>query len=294
MNSREPLPFIDSLKYAAKMHWSGLLRAKRADQQVGAVVMHDGRVAWAFSTSLDEDFGSVLARVGLVSREKLAAANHALQNHRTRGNTMSLGSLLVEECLISHTVLRTCFKTHVSAALASLAAIPQLSPHPVEERMSVDESLLFRLNEVLPSLGKGRTTGGYPVQAASGTEAALESDFLKGLVLLPGYRYSFVADMGGKLLACHTADGVTIELENRIPKALTWLSAACAISSESEMGTVDSAFLQGESGSLFAQMTDASNRFFMAVSFGTAGKLGVIKHKISELIPAVRRYTDTV
>jgi hypothetical protein len=291
-NSSELPPFIESLHTAAQSRWSGMLRARRADKQVGVVVMHDGHVAWAVSSGLSEDFSSVLERIGLVSREKLTAANHALQTHRSLGKTMSLGALLVAECLISPSVLRTCFKTQVSAALASLVETPLLSLHPEDERLSVDTSLLFHLNEVLPGTGNAGEAALAPLSAALCGESPVESELLKGLALLPGYRYSFIADTDGNLLACHTGDEVKVQVERIIPKALTWLSAACTISEETEMGLVVSAFLHGETGSLFAQMTDERKRFFVAVSFSSAGKLGVIKHKISELIPALRRFTE--
>jgi hypothetical protein len=294
MNFGKKLSIVDSLKKAEQLKWSGMLRAKRADEQVGVVVMHDGHVAWAVSSGLSEDFSSVLERIGLVSREKLSAANHALQTHRSLGKTMSLGALLVEECLISPSVLRTCFKTQVSAALASLVKTPLLSLHPEDERLSVDASLLFPLDEVLSYPNTGIEPAPAHLSAAAGGESPVESEILKGLALLPGYRYSFIADTDGNLLACHTADEVKVQVERIIPRALTWLSAACTISTETEMGLVVSAFLHGETGSLFAQMTDERKRFFVAVSFSSAGKLGVIKHKISELIPALRRFTEAL
>jgi hypothetical protein len=293
MNSSEMLPVVDSLKNAAGLKWSGMLRAKRAGEQVGVVVMHDGHVAWAVCSGQAEDFSSVLERVGLVSRDKLSAANLALQKHRSLGKTMSLGALLVEECLISFSVLRTCFKTHVSAAIASLAETPLLSLHPADEQLSVDANLLFHVNEVLPDQEPG-TELPLPLPSAPLSDVMEKGDLLKSLLLLPGYRYSFIADTDGKLLACNLAEEVQVQVNRIIPKALTWLSAACTLSEETEMGQVVSAFLHGETGSLFAQMTDTSKRFFVAISFSSAGKLGVIKHKISELMPTVRRFTDAL
>lgn len=297
MNSSEKLPLADFLNNAAGLKWSGMLRAIRTGEQVGVVVMHDGHVAWAVSSAQAEDFGSVMERVGLVSRDKLTAANQALLTHRSRGDTVSLGDLLVEECLISAPVLRTCFKTHVSAAIASLAEMPLLSLQAEDKRLAVDASLLFSLSEVFPDPWQGIELPLPSVLAPPGGESADEVDtgeLLMGLVLLPGYRYSFIADTDGKLLACHMADTVQVEVERIIPKALAWLSAACMISAESEIGMVLSAFLHGETGSLFAQMTDVSKQFFVAVSFGSDGKLGVIKHKISELIPSVQRFTEVL
>lgn len=284
-NSSETLAVADFLKQAAGLKWSGKLRANRAGEQVGVVVMHDGDVAWATSSGQTEDFGSVLERVGLVPRDKLTTVNLALQNNRSSGKPSNLGALLMEECLISPSVLRTCFKTHVSAAIASLVETPLLSLQAEDESMSVDTSLLFNLSELLPD---PESLSGEPA------EGAAKGGLLAGLALLPGYRYSFIADTDGKLLAFHMADAVQIQVENIIPKALSWLYAACMISAETEMGLVVSAYLRGEAGSLFAQMTDVSKRFFVAVSFSTEGKLGVIKHKISELMPAVQRFTEVL
>ncbi len=297
MNSSEKLPVVDFLKNAAGLSWSGMLRANLAGKRVGVVVMHQGRVAWAVSDSLAEDFSSVLERVGLVSRDKLMAANHALQSQRSQGNKLSLGALLVEECLISTTLLRTCFKTHVTAAIASLVETPLLSLQAENETVAVDTDLLFHLGEVLPGTGPGLILPppARPAARRMGSATGMTKDeLLTGLASLPGYRYSFIADTDGNLLTCHRDDAVQVELERIIPKALAWLSSACTISEETEMGLVVSSFLHGETGSLFAQMTDATNRFFVAVSFSPDGKLGVIKHKISELIPTVRRFTNVL
>jgi len=277
---------VDSLKNAVQLKWSGLLRATLAGARVGVIVMHDGQVAWAASATQSEDFSAVLERIGLVSRDKLAAANQVLQQQRSEGKTTHLGTLLAEECLISPSLLRSCFKTHVSAAITSLAAAPLLSLQAEPETVSVDSSLLFDLAELLPDFECGSEPDGE-------SNNALEKDtLLTGLTLLPGYRYSFIADTKGKMLTCHVADAVQVQLERIIPKALVWLSAACTLSTETEMGLVLSAYLHGETGSLFAQMTDFSKQFFVAVSFSADGKLGVIKHKISELIPAVRKFTE--
>lgn len=293
MNSAEKPAVYDSLKNAAVLKWSGMLRAKLAGEQVGVIVMYDGNVAWAASAMQSEDFSSVLERVGLVSRDKLETANHFLQKQRSLGKTTNLGTLLAEECLISPALLRTCFKTHVSAAITSLAETPLLSMQAENETISVDASLLFDLDELLPGMDFEHASSSEQLAAASADEIE-KGRLLMGLAQLPGYRYSFIADTDGNLLTYHLADAVQVEVERIIPKALAWLSAACTLSTETEMGLVLSAYLHGETGSLFAQMTDFSKQFFVAVSFSADGKLGVIKHKITELIPAVRKFTEVL
>ncbi|MGB9080038.1 MAG: hypothetical protein WCD00_01985 [Desulfuromonadaceae bacterium] len=297
MNSSGKPAVVDSLKNAAGSKWSGMLRAELAGEQVGVIVMHDGRVAWAVSNGQAENFSSVLERVGLVSRDKLRGANQVLRNYRSLSKTTGLGALLAEECLISPSVLRSCFKTYMSAAIVSMAGTPLLSMQAEDEIVSVDASLLFDLDELLPGTGHRIGPSTASISRPQGGESADEIEkgkLLTGLVLLPGYRYSFIADTDGKLLTYHMADAVQVQVDRIMPKALAWLSAACAISTESEMGLVLSAYLHGETGSLFAQMTDLNKQFFVAVSFGPEGKLGVIKHKISELIPEVRRFTEVL
>jgi hypothetical protein len=284
INCNEIPGVVDFLQHAAEAGWSGMLRARVSDEQVGVIVMYHGQVAWVVSRNQVEDFNSVLERVGLVSRDAFATVNHVLQNHRSLGKTAELGILLTEECMISPDLLRTCFKTHMSAAISSLVETPQLTFQAKEENLSVDTSLLFPLSELLPPIPE---TAGVELP-----EALEKGKLLTGLTNLAGYRYSFVADTAGNLLTYHMADCVDIQVERIIPKALDWLSTACKLSSETEMGLVLSAYLHGETGSQFAQMTDFSKQFFVAVSFSSAGKLGVIKHKISELIPEIRRFTE--
>ena len=52
---------------------------------------------------------------------------------------------------------------------------------------------------------------------------------------------------------------------------------------------MESIILEHEKGFLIAQSTNSERQSFVNASFDKDGKLGVIKHKISELIPSIRQ-----
>jgi len=278
------------------MRWSGILRAVKDSEQVGVIVMSDGHVAWAVSNIQTENFGTFLERIGMLPKEKL---DEVVRKYRSLGKTKKLGALLEESGLISHATLRECLKAHVRAALSSLLDDPGIILEARNGEMAIDASLIFMLSEVYPVPDKAPADtepvfAGVAAEDNSGKEicAAPETEILQELSFLPGYLYSFVADLAGKVLALHGSDGSTVNADRVVPAVLAWISTASLSSVEMETGAVMFAFMQGETGSLFVHMTGADNRHFVAVACNEDAKLGVVRHKIAELLPTVRRFTE--
>jgi hypothetical protein len=289
-------PFRDALKNAVEIRWSGILRAVKDSEQVGVVVMRDGHIAWAVSNTQTENFGSFLERIGMVPKEKL---NEVVQKYRSLGKTKKLGALLEEAGLISHATLRECLKAHVSAALSSMMDDPEILLEARHGEMVIDASLIFLLGEVMPGAGEESV----PQEAVdvvpetnegSGEEAPCleEPAVLLELASLQGYLYSFVADMTGRILLLHQSDDAPAETDHVVPAILTWIIASCQNSSEIKMGRVRFTFLTCETGSLFVQMVDEDNRHFVAVACDSNARMGVVIHKITEIVPAVRLITE--
>lgn len=289
-------PFRDALKNAVEIRWSGILRAVKDSEQVGVVVMRDGHIAWAVSNSQTENFGSFLERIGMVPKEKLS---EVVQKYRSLGKTKKLGALLEEAGLISHATLRECLKAHVSAALSSMKDDPEILLEARHGEMVIDASLIFLLGEVMPGSGEESVpleavtavpeTNEGPWEEASRME---EPAALLELALLPGYLYSFVADMTGRILLLHQSDDAPVETDLVLPAILAWLSASCQNSPEMKLGRVRFTFLTCETGSLFVQMVDEDNRHFVAVACDNNARMGVVMHKITEIMPAVRVITE--
>lgn len=289
-------PFRDALKNAVEIRWSGILRAVKDSEQVGVVVMRDGHIAWAVSNSQTENFGSFLERIGMVPKEKL---NEVVQKYRSLGKTKKLGALLEEAGLISHATLRECLKAHVSAALSSMMADPEILLEARHGEMVIDASLIFLLGEVMPGTGEEsvprEAVDAMPeANEGAGEDAPCmeEPAVLLELASFPGYLYSFVADMTGRILLLHQPDDAPVEMVPVVPAILAWLSASCQNSPEMKMGRVRFTFLTCETGSLFVQMVDEDNRHFVAVACDNSARIGVVMHKITEIVPAVRVITE--
>lgn len=291
----EGYPFPVALRNAAQVRWSGILRAVRDCEQVGVVVMRDGHVAWAVSNIQTENFGSFLERIGMVPKEKL---DEVVSKYRSLGKTRKLGSLLEESGLISHAALRECLKAHVRAAIDSMMDDPGIFLEARNGEMSIDAGMMFMLSEVCPEPDAAvddvpRFAPACEADGCAGEVARTEegAEILEGLANLPGYLYSFVADLSGRIMMLHVPEGSSVNTDQVVPTVMEWISTSSLSSVEMDMGKVRFAFIQCETGSLFVHMTETETRHFLAVACNEDAKLGVLKHKISELLPAIRKWS---
>jgi predicted regulator of Ras-like GTPase activity (Roadblock/LC7/MglB family) len=289
-------PFEVALRNAVEVRWSGILNAMKGLQQVGVVVLQDGHIAWAVSNNQTENFGSFLERIGMVPKDRL---NEVVQKYRSLGKSKKLGTLLEETGLISHATLRECLKAHVSAALSSMMRDPGIVLHAKGGEMIVDSSLIFLLGEVCP-VSRGELAAEIPLSVEDGLDSLLqnegpsleEPDILQDLAALPGYLYALVASREGHQVACHVADGVAVEIRQVLPTLLERVEASSLGTVAMGMGPVMFEFVQCEKGSLFLQTAGTESSYFLAVACDEKAKLGVVRHKMSELIPEVRKLTE--
>ena len=288
--------FNVALRNAVELKWSGILNAMKDSQQVGVVVLRDGHVAWAVSNSQTENFASFLERIGMVPKDRL---DEVVLKYRSLGKSKKLGALLEETGLISHAILRECLKAHVSAAISSMLDDSGITLQARGGEMVVDTSLIFLLSEVYPGLEVDDLSA-VSVNVAADSDAGEkkaesqpeEREFLQALAVLPGYLYSVVSDTEGNQLAYHVADGVSVDTKQLLPSLLVWLGASSLSSNELKMGKVLFGFVQCEEGSLFLHMVDNGSSYFLVVACDEKAKPGVVKHKMSELIPDVRKLTE--
>jgi hypothetical protein len=288
--------FPVALENAVEIKWSGILNAMKDLEQVGVVVLRDGHIAWAVSNTQKENFASFLERIGMVPKERL---DEVVQKYRSLGKSKKLGALLEETGLISHATLRECLKAHVSAAISSMMDDAGITLQAKGGEMVVDTSLMFLLSEVyqfpkdaVPS--EISDAGQDPLEIVATIEESRpdQTVFLQDLAALPGYLYSVVSSTEGTQLACHVADGLSVNPEQQLPSLLVWLGASSLSSTELKMGKVLFEFFQSEQGSLFVHMVDTDSRYFLAVACDENAKLGVVRHKMSEMLPEVRRLTE--
>jgi hypothetical protein len=289
------LPFIDALKMTVDKRWSGILRVTKESEQIGSVFMRDGNVAWAVSKNQAENFTSFLERIGLIPKEKLS---EIISKYKALGKSKKVGELLEEEGLITHDKLRECLGAHIRAAIASMMDDPLLLIEANHGEMVVDANLLFLLSEVLPDLCRADE----PVDAGSCGDSPQEDpnrsennykliEILGNLAAMPGYRYSFISGADGKLLALHKSDAEQ-DPEAAVASATAWINSSATHSASGHFGKMECLILEHENGLFISQLLDNEIQYFVAGSFEKDGKLGVIKHKISELIPSIRQFIE--
>jgi predicted regulator of Ras-like GTPase activity (Roadblock/LC7/MglB family) len=289
------LPFIDALKKTVDKRWSGILRVTKESEQIGSVFMRDGNVAWAVSKNQTENFTSFLERIGLIPKEKLS---EIISKYKALGKSKKVGELLEEEGLITHDKLRECLGAHIRAAIVSMMDDPLVLIEASHGEMVVDANLLFLLDEVLPDqcpadevLDAG-SCGDSPREEPNRSENNDKLiDILGNLAAMQGYRHSFISGADGKLLALHKSD-VDQDTEDAVSSATTWINSSATHSASVYFGKMECLILEHENGLLIAQSVDNDKQCFVAVSFEKDGKLGVIKHKITELIPSIRKFTE--
>jgi len=91
-----------------------------------------------------------------------------------------------------------------------------------------------------------------------------------------------VREAGGAPQATLIGGGMKVPV---VPAVLAWLSTSSLRSVGMEMGKVMFAFIQCETGALFVHITGSDTGRFVAVACNEDAKLGVVRHKISELLP---------
>jgi hypothetical protein len=283
------LPFIDALLKTADKKWGGILRVMKDADQIGSVFMRDGHVAWAVSKNQTENFASFLERIGMIPKEKLG---EIVARYKALGKAKKLGTLLEEEGLISRVKLRECLRAHIRAAIASMMDDPEVLIKASHGEMIVDANLMFLLNEVLPGHYLAGEPGDLnPVLDGNLNEAAdaeKSIDILAHLATLPGYRFSFLADANGKLLALHKADS-TLNVGETAAKAIAWINSTAVNAVDGHFGEMECIIMEHGNGLLVTQWMENESQCFVAGSFDKDGKLGVIKHKISEMVPSIRQ-----
>lgn len=286
------LTLIAALKKAAEIKWCGFLRIARDGEQVGAVFMRDGDFAWAVSKNQSENFGSYLERIGLVPKEQ---HSEIVEKFKMLGKTKKFGALFEEAGLISHAKLRECLMAHIRSAISSLAGDSQIAVTARYGEMNVDSNLLFPLSEVLALDNLDNAVDTPPRKDSCGmpiiddSQVAADNNLiLKGLSTLAGYRYAFVSGDAGQLFALHHAEELDFDFERALNASIAWINGAKKNRDELQMARIESLLLESADGSLTVQWMDDNSNAHIAASFDKHGKLGVIKHKIRELIPAVR------
>ncbi len=299
MSSLEPEavihPLLHTLKEAESRGATEIIKVFEGSQQIGLVVLHDGRMAWATGTRQRENFSSFLEKIGMITKER---QKEIFGKFKTLGGTRELEEMLEETGLISRSTLRDCLKKQIQSALDSLIGTENVIIESMHSEINVNFNLLFHLNEVLPTNGQSAQSVNEEIFEDI-DKSVLENEIykdslktvLKNLASLSGYQYSFICNPEAKMLASHKSDSFTGNFEEMMAFSMPYIASTKSFLKESNMGKVEFVLLEHETGSLVAQWHNLNRDFFVAASFDKSGKPGVIRHKISEIIPSILHIT---
>ncbi len=274
-------PMDKALVAAAKTGWSGVLRGRIGQQEVGMVVFSHGRVAWSVSREQTRDLPFYLQNMGQVSLPRL---KEILELQKAPDKSKKLGPLLEEAGLIDQALFAECLLAHIRSALSPLVNNPLTVGCTEEGEVAADARLTFSLQETLDSAETD--VADVPAQEDSG-------DPLQDLALLPGFCYAFVANAAGKLLLYHEADAGTEPQKDLSAWIAEWLRSCVQTAHHVGIKRPRSAFIEGLGQSLLVQVTDPDFGFFLGVAFNEAGKLGVYRSRIASILPAIRALSET-
>jgi hypothetical protein len=283
-------PLLYTLKEAEDTSWTGIFKVLKDSDQIGVVVMHEGRMAWASSTRQTENLGSFLEKIGMIPKER---QKEIVDQVKALGKTKELGALLEETGLISSSKLRECIRMQIRTAVDSLIAAENIEIISEECEINVNPDFVFRMNEALPD--KIVDASDYDFSKSDYSENRKETNglqnVLKNLASLTGYQYSFIYDLKAKVLASHKSDTLAGNFEEIMDFSISWIISSNTALNDSDMGRIEFILLEHDKGSLVAQWPNIDGNLFVAASFDKNGKPGVIRHKISEMIPAILHIT---
>jgi hypothetical protein len=267
-------PLIEGLRRAAEANWSGLLRVERADEQTGAIVLREGRIAWTVYKEQQEDLGTFLYRLGKLTREQL---NEVQERYLAMGKTKKLGALLEESGMLSRPVLRQCLLLHMRSALFKMISDGGLTVIARGGDFKVEEDLTFSVDEVFS-----------PRENDDDIDA--RDHIFAELAQIPGYRSTIVAGEDGTPLLIHGAGDDARQSLHCAKLPVKWLHSAREVGWESGLGNVGFAYFEYEDCSIVVRWLGEHCEFLAAVCMERVGKLGMVKHKLTMLASALEAY----
>jgi hypothetical protein len=239
----------EGLREAEELSWSGILRVLSGREQIGAIVVREGRVAWAVCRYQHEDLGAFLVRQGVLSRERLAEVR---QRYEALGRTRKLGALLAEAGVSDPATLHERLRQHVRRTLRCMLALEGCTLSARGGALKVDEELSFSLASLL-----GEDRAAQSSEPAPTSLSAL-SAVLQDLAVLPGYRGSLVAQLDGRVLAA-----------------------------DAQLGSLSAGLLEGANGALLTRWVLREMGVFLALFLSGEGRLGVAKQRATAATTAL-------
>ena len=276
---------LEGLTTASSMSWSGMLRVLSGREQVGVIVMRDGRVAWAVCKYQREDLGTYLRRLGYVTTQQIAEIR---RQYEALGKTKKLAVLLEEAQIADRATLQSCLKQHVRRALMCLTSLTGCSISARGGEFKVEEEHTFGLEELL---GDGwddeQDEADCKLPSILPRCEVLVPEALEDLYELPGYKASLIGTVDGEVFAFHDSDveDKAASVLSGIPAA--WLKATLPITQDAGLGRLASASVEGTDGWILARWIRAEFGIFIALYLDENGRFGTARHRLEKVATAL-------
>jgi hypothetical protein len=192
------------LETAAEARWDGSVQVRQQQQLYGQVIFATGRVAWAVSRGQQETLGSLLWRLGYITKTQLDIVRSLYTAYEGR---RKLGSILEECGFMSRAALRRAILLHTRAAIESLSMLDECRVIQIPGNIGDGEDMLFELREVVSATEvTGRGPGiQQPWSWQLWRTRGDENRVLEELAVLPGYQASGIFSADGCTLTAHVA-----------------------------------------------------------------------------------------
>lgn len=276
---------LEGLTAASSVSWSGVLRVLSGREQIGAIVMREGRIAWAVCRYQREDLGTYLKRLGYVTAEQIAGIR---RQYEALGKTKKLAALLEEAEIADRATLQSYLKQHVRRALVCLTSLAGCSISARGGEFKVEEEHTFALEELL---GDGwdneKNETDCKLPSILPRCGVLVPEALEELCELPGYKASLIGTVDGEVIASHNLDGEqnNASILSGIPAA--WLKATLSITPDAGLGRLASAAAEGADGWLLARWIRPEFGVFIAVYLNKDGRFGAARHRLEKVATAL-------
>jgi hypothetical protein len=283
--------FMESIKEACNLGWSGILSAYDGNNQVGAIIMRSGEIGWANYNKQKETLGTFLLQQGEISKEQL----NQLQNlYSSLHKTKKLGVLLEESNIISRTRLKHFLKMHIRKALTLMFTKSSLRCVSKGGTMQVDEELTFSWKELFYRDIDARDpiprilNSTMAINITSSNKAAHGNHILRIFGSLSGYKYSFIARTDGHLVTIHKKPHVDDTI-----LSLKWLGEMLSSLNDASLGAISEVSIKCDDGILLTQFITESMNYILCVAVDNSGKTGVVQHRIAKEIKNIEHYINT-
>lgn len=275
--------FIDHLREAERARFSGRILVFAGAEQVGGAVLHLGRVGWAIHRAQVDNLGTILERLGPVSRSQLSQVRRAYDASDKRA---SFAAMLEQAQIVPQPVFRRCLLLHNRNALRTAAAAGELRLERIDRKegaASADPEMLFSLEELMDEVGPELSQADHAERWRSLGE---ENRGLAPLAEIAGFRAAAALTADGQVLAAYAPDGAPDAAV--LAATLAGLAeAAGRAAAHSAMGGVQYVLVSGEAGTLVARWTSEERKRLVCALVAQEHQIGMAKYRINAQLAAM-------